>query len=98
MGDSSKGNSQLFKTVASIASSLKNSILYVLIGGASAVFFLAWQWIDFSTGYMWIILKAIPLLLPLALWGLLYLVIVELADSPIVQKQPNRMVVLLLKD
>ena len=82
MGDSSKGNSQLFKTVASIASSLKNSILYVLIGGASAVFFLAWQWIDFSTGYMWIILKAIPLLLPLALWGLLYLVIVELAELP----------------
>lgn len=74
--------SQLFQTVGSIAAGLKNSIFYVLIGGAGAAFFLAWQWIDFSTTYLWIILKATPLLLPLALWGLLYMVVAELADLP----------------
>ena len=73
---------QLFNLVGSIAGGLKNSILTVFIGGISAASFLAWQWIDFSTSYYWIILKTLPLLIPLILWGFLYMVIAELAELP----------------
>jgi len=73
---------QLFNIVGSIAGGLKNSILTVFIGGVSAASFLAWQWIDFSTSYYWIILKTLPLLIPLVLWGFLYMVIAELAELP----------------
>lgn len=73
---------QAFNLVGSIAGGLKKSIFYVLISGVGAISYLSWQWIDFSTSFTWIILKLLPFLAPLALWGLLYFVISELAELP----------------
>ena len=68
--------------MGSIAEGLKNSIFYVFAGGASATLFLAWQWIDFSTSIFWVVVKVLPFIIPLTLWGFLLMVISDLAELP----------------
>jgi len=77
---------QLFKVVSSIASGLKASILYLLIAGTSASSYIAWKWIDFSSHYSLIILKVLPLLIPVFIWAFLYMIISELAELPSMTK------------
>jgi len=76
----------LFEGIASISRRLKKKLIYLIVVGALASFFLAWNLYSQESSLAWNLLKCGSLVLPALVWVFIWSILGQLQEAPALAK------------